>query len=234
MVLDRGWGAVERGLAVGLLVVAALGVPDGQPEARGLVDGVREEGPSLGVTPWLRYPEFAELGYGTKAVITPTRSGLPAGGTYAIDGALPPGLAFDTRTGIISGVAKINDGIVYEPTVTAVGADGKAQVSTRASITVIKPAVPMQVIARAATTAVKAGTTVLVARVRHPNYASLSAKVTCKACTSVFTPSTGKLVVKLAKGTTSVTVRIVASPIGAKAKVAFAGHAWSRTWRVTK
>ncbi|MDD2859121.1 MAG: putative Ig domain-containing protein, partial [Candidatus Nanopelagicales bacterium] len=57
-----------------------------------------------GVTPWLRYPEFAELGYGTKAVITPTRSGLPAGGTYAIDGALPPGLAFDTRTGIISGV----------------------------------------------------------------------------------------------------------------------------------
>ena len=165
-------------------------------------------------------------------MITPTRSGLPAGGTYAIDGALPAGLAFDVRTGVIAGVPKINDGIVYEPTVTAVSADGKAQVSTRASITVIKPAVPMQVIARAAATAVKAGTTVLVARVRHPNYASLSAKVTCKSCTSTFTPSSGKLVVKVAKGTTSVTVRILATPIGAKAKEAFAGHAWSRTWRV--
>jgi hypothetical protein len=185
-----------------------------------------------GVTPWLAYPEYMQIGVGRKVAIVPTRTGLPAVARYWISEGLPKGLHFSTKTGAITGRSVVHDGIIYEPTIMAIGADGKPAASTWVSITVIKPAVPMRVTARPATKPVKPGKTMLVAKIRHPKYAHLTAKVSCSKCTFTFNKKTGKLVVRTTKSTKKVTVNIVGQPSGARARTAYAGHAWTRTWKV--
>jgi hypothetical protein len=187
-----------------------------------------------GVTPWLRYPELAEIGQGRRVTIVPTRSGLPTTDTYRIVGKLPPGLSLNRRTGTISGVPKVRDGLVYEPTITAFGKDGKPQASTVPSLVVVKPAVPMRVTARSTVRPLRASAAVVVAKVRHPRFSTLSAKVICSACRYTFNKSTGRLVVKAGKKTRKIVVVILASPRGAAATTAYAGHEWQRAWRVVR
>ena len=185
-----------------------------------------------GQIPWLRYPEYSEIGFGLTSTIVPTSSGMPTVASYAIDGELPPGLAFDPRTGVISGRATVRDNIVYEPTITALDASGAPLNSTWASITVIKPAVPMQVKARAAKRKVNRGKTVVVTKVSHPKYATLNAEVVCQKCTWTFNKKSGRLVVRNPQKKTSVSVSIIASPKGKTARAKYAGHEWFRSWRV--
>ena len=185
-----------------------------------------------GQIPWLRYPEYSEIGFGLTSTIVPTSSGMPTVASYAIDGELPPGLAFDPRTGVISGSATVRDNIVYEPTITALDASGAPLNSTWASITVIKPAVPMQVKARAAKRKVKRGKTVVVTKVSHPKYTTLNAEVECQKCTWTFNKKSGRLVVRNPQKKTSVSVSITASPKGKTARAKYAGHEWFRSWRV--
>jgi hypothetical protein len=187
-----------------------------------------------GVTPFLRYPELAEIGQGRRVTITPTRSGLPTTDTYRIVGKLPPGLSLNRRTGTISGVPKVRDGFVYEPTITAFGKDGKPQASTVPSMVVVKPAVPMRVTARSAVRPLKGSATVVVAKVRHPRFSTLTAKVTCSACRYKFNKATGRLVVKAGKKSGKIVVVILASPRGSAAANAYAGHEWRRAWRVVR
>ena len=185
-----------------------------------------------GQIPWLRYPEYSEIGFGLTSTIVPTSSGMPTVASYAIDGELPPGLAFDPRTGVISGRATVRDNIVYEPTITALDASGAPLNSTWASITVIKPAVPMQVKARAAKRKVNRGKTVVVTKVSHPKYTTLNAEVVCQKCTWTFNKKSGRLVVRNPQKKTSVSVSIIASPKGKTARAKYAGHEWFRSWRV--
>jgi hypothetical protein len=184
--------------------------------------------------PWLAYPEYIQIGVGRKVAIMPTRSGLPTVKRYWVSEGLPTGLHFSTKTGAITGTSVVHDGIIYEPTIMAIGADGKPVASTWVSITIVKPAIPMRVTSRPAAKQLKKGKSVLVAKVRHPSSAMLSAHVTCRACTFTFNKKTGKLVVTARKGTKKVTVRIVGQPTTAKAKTAFAGHIWTRTWSVAR
>jgi hypothetical protein len=233
-------------LPPGLVLNAATGVVSGTPtglverpvplrlrmtDSYGWVDSSFILVVDPGVTPWLRYPELAELGYGRKASIVPTRSGLPPSDSYRITGKLPRGLTLNAKTGVISGVAKVRNGLVYEPTITAIGVDGQPQVSTVPSMTVVKPAVPMRVTARPVTKALKRGSTIVVVRVKHPVASRLTTRVTCSSCTHSFNTKTGRMVVKVAKAGTTVKVRIVALPVG-KARTAYAGHVWTRIWRV--
>ncbi|MGA1147163.1 MAG: Ig domain-containing protein, partial [Candidatus Nanopelagicales bacterium] len=163
--------------------------------------------------------------------ITPTVSALPTVASFKIDGEIPEGLTFNPRTGVISGVALVRDNIVYEPTITALDAAGQPLTSTWSSITVIKPAVPMHVKARAAKKKLGKKTTV-VTTVRHPKNTTLSAEVFCTGCTWTFNKKSGQLTIKKPKKKTQVTVRIITLPKGAKAKQEFAGHEWYRTWKV--
>ena len=185
-----------------------------------------------GVTPWMRYPEFAEIGTGRAVRIVPTRSGLAPASHYRLVGKLPKGLTLNKKTGVISGRSVVVNHLIYEPTVTAFGADGKPQASTVPSIAVVKPAVPMKVTARSAALEVPVKTTVVVTRVKHPSYVTLSAKVTCGHCTFTFNKKTGKLSVKVTKAGSKVTANIVGQPKTAATRAAYAGHTWSRTWAV--
>ena len=185
-----------------------------------------------GVTPWLAYPEYMQIGVGRAATITPTRSGLGTVKEYRIRGDIPKGMRFSHRTGSLTGTGLIHDGIIYEPTIVAIGADGNILTSTWVSITVIKPAVPMRVAARSAARTVRATRTVLVTKIKHPSYVRLTASVACRHCSFRFNAKTGRLVVRTAKSTRKVAVTIVGQPTTARTKVAFAGHVWSRTWRV--
>lgn|GEM_PF-1617542 len=185
-----------------------------------------------GQIPWMRYPEYAEIGSGLRTTITPTVSALPTVASFEIDGEIPEGLSFDSRTGVISGVALVRDDIVYEPTITALDAGGQPLTSTWSSITVIKPAVPMHVKARAAKKKITKKKTTVVTTVRHPKYTTLSADVFCTGCTWTFNKKSGKLTIKKPKKKTQVTVFITALPKGPKAKSEFAGHEWYRTWKV--
>jgi hypothetical protein len=185
-----------------------------------------------GLTTWMRYPEFAEIGTGSVVRIVPTRSGLSSASTFAIVGDLPKGLSLNKRTGVISGRAVVRDGYVYEPTVTAFGVDGKPQASTVPSMTVIKPAVPMKVTARPAKKSLKQGKSTLVAKVKHPPYVILSAKVACSKCSYTFSKKTGKVVVTLRKGASKVTVTIIGQPKTSATRAAYAGHTWTRAWAV--
>jgi hypothetical protein len=185
-----------------------------------------------GVTRWLVYPEYTQIGVGRKVTIVPTRTGLPPVARYWISEGIPKGLRFSTKTGALTGGSVVHDGIIFEPTIMAIGADGGPVPSTWVSVAVMKPAVPMTVTARPATRPVKPGKTAVVTKVKQPSYSRLSARVTCSHCSFTFKAATGKLVVKVAKGTKKVTVRIVGQPSGAKAKMAYAGHTWTRTWKV--
>jgi hypothetical protein len=183
-----------------------------------------------GVTPWLAYPEFMQIGIGRQVSITPTRTGLPPVSRYWISAGLPTGLTFNTRTGAITGTSVVHDGIIYEPTIMAIGADGRPVASTWVSITIIKPAVPMQVVGRNAAKPMKRGRTALVTRVKHPSFVTLTAKVTCAKCTFTFNRRSGRLVVTTRKGTKRVTVTIVGQPNSVRTKTSYAGHTWTRTW----
>jgi len=186
----------------------------------------------VGQIPWLRYPEYSEIGSGLVATIIPTVSGMPSVASFEIDGELPEGLDFDPRSGVISGIAAIRDNIVYEPTITALDAAGQPLTSTWSSITVIKPAVPMNVKARPASKKLTKKKTTIVTKVRHPKYTRLVADVECKGCTWKFNKKTGKLTVKGAKKKSLVSAWITALPKTAKAKREYAGHEWYRSWKV--
>lgn len=188
-----------------------------------------------GTTPWLRYPEYAELGAGATATIVPTATGLGPVAGFTADGDLPPGLTLDQRTGVISGTPRVRDGIVYEPTITALDAAGTPVASTWVSITVIKPAVPMRVVAQRATTKLKASKAVVViSSVKHPSWVTLKETVKCSGCTWTLNKKTGKLTVKPGKKTKRISVTILGSPKGAKYSETYAGHAWSRSWKVKR
>lgn len=184
-----------------------------------------------GVTQWLRYADFAQIGTGQSVAIVPTRSGLPATDSYVLSGAIPKGLKFNTSTGVLSGRALVSNGVVYSPTVTALGVDRKPQTTTVVRVKVVKPGVPMKVNGRVQSAALKVGTSVVVTKTTHPAYSRLDAYVACKGCTFTFDRKRGKLTVKTGKSTTSVTATIVAAPVGSKAKALYADHAWSRTWK---
>ena len=183
-----------------------------------------------GVTPWLAYPEYMQIGVGRRVSIVPTRTGLPPVSRYWISAGLPAGLTFSTKTGAITGSSVVHDGIIYEPTIMAIGTDGKPVASTWVSITVIKPAVPMRVSARNATKRLNRAHTVLVTKVKHPSFVTLTATVRCTACSTSFNKRTGRLVVTTRKGTKKVTVTIVGQPNTAKTRTSYAGHTWTRTW----
>ena len=185
---------------------------------------------NAGVTPWLAYPEFMQIGIGRKVSIVPTRTGLPPVSRYWISQGLPAGLAFNKRTGTITGASVVHDGIIYEPTIMAIGADGKPVASTWVSITIVKPAVPMRVLARSATKSLNRGKTVLVTRVKHPSFVALTARVRCTKCSFTFNRTSGRLVVTTRKGTKKVTVTIVGQPSTSTTKATYAGHTWTRTW----
>jgi hypothetical protein len=187
-----------------------------------------------GVTPWLAYPEYMQIGVGRKVSIVPTRTGLPAVKRYWLSQGLPTGLRFSTKTGAITGTSVVNDGTVYEPTIMAIGADGKPVASTWVSITVVKPAIAMKVTARPASKSLKRGTSTLVRKVKRPLGATLTAKVTCKKCSFTFNKKTGKVVVEATKSTKKVTATIVGQPSGARGRAAYAGHTWTRTWHVAR
>lgn len=184
-----------------------------------------------GVTQWLRYADFAQIGTGQSVAIVPTRSGLPATDSYALSGAIPKGLKFNKSTGVLSGRALVSNGVVYSPTVTALGADRKPQTTTVVRVKVVKPGVPMKVNGRVQSSPLKVSSSVVVTKTTHPAYSRLDAYVTCKGCTFNFDRKLGKLTVKTGKSTTTVTATIVAAPVGSKAKALYADHAWSRTWQ---
>ncbi|MEI6362603.1 MAG: putative Ig domain-containing protein [Actinomycetes bacterium] len=185
-----------------------------------------------GVTPWMRYPEFAPIGIGRVVRIVPTVSGFPRVGHYVLVGLLPKGLSLNARTGVISGRSVVVNHLVYEPTIVSFGPDDKRITTTVPSMTVIKPAVPMKVTARFANRAVPKGTTVVVTNVKHPSYVVLSAKVVCSKCSYTFSKKTGKVVVTTRKGATRVTVTVVGQPRTPATRAAYAGHTWTRTWAV--
>jgi hypothetical protein len=189
-----------------------------------------------GTTPWLRYPEFSEISTGQSTRIVPTASGLGEVGSYQIEGDLPAGLVFDTATGVISGRSMVGDDPrVYEPTITALAPTGDPLASTWASLTVIKPAVPMQVVSKKATATLKRGkSVVLVSKVKRPTWVSLNEAVKCTGCSWKLNKKTGKLTVKPGKKTKRVSVTILGSPKGTKYTDTYAGHAWSRSWKVTR
>ena len=187
-----------------------------------------------GVTPWLRYPEFAEIGTGRAVRIVPTVSGMPRLGHYVLLGLLPKGLTLDARTGVISGRSVVVNHLVYEPTIVAFGPDDKRLTTTVPSMTVIKPAVPMKVTARFADRAVPKGTTVLVTKVKHPAFVALTATVTCKGCSYTFNKKTGRLSLKVTKAGSTVKVNIIGQPKTRATRVAYAGHTWTRSWKVRR
>ena len=184
-------------------------------------------------TPWLRYPEYAEIGTGVRTRIVPTTSALGEV-TYAIAGKLPKGLRFDRATGVISGRAAVADGVVFEPTITARDKEGNPVASTWASVTVIKPAVPMGVKAKSATTRLPKGkASTVVVKVKHPRWVTLKETVKCSGgCTWTLNKRTGKLVVKPGAKAKRVSVTVLGSPKGKDYQAHYAGHAWSRSWRV--
>ncbi len=186
-----------------------------------------------GITPWVRYPDYAQLDLGTRTIVDPTRSGLPGTTTYTLTGRLPKGLTFDKVTGAIYGTPRAARAKVYHPTVRAHNAQGDVVAVTQLSVAVTKSAVPMRVKARAAARSVKPGSVVLVTRIAHPSWSRVTVKVRCASCTYVFRPKTGRLVVTVAKGAKKVTVRVLAVPVGAAARAEYVRHQWVRTWRVS-
>ena len=185
-------------------------------------------------TPWLRYPEFAEIGTGISTRIVPTATALGEVGSYEIAGSLPKGLRFDRTTGVISGTAKVDDGVVYEPTITVRDKAGNPLAQTWSSMAVIKPAVPMSVEARPATVKLRKGAaSTVVVSVKRPSWVTLKETVTCAGgCTWRLNKKTGALIVTPGKKATRVSVTVLGLPRGAAYATTYAGHAWSRTWRV--
>lgn len=186
-------------------------------------------------TPWLRYPEYSEISSGQATRIVPTATALGDVGAYEIDGDLPSGLVFDTATGVIRGRAQVGDDPrVYEPTITARDKAGNPIASTWASMAVVKPAVPMGVVSAKSTVKLKAGKrTVVVSKVKHPSWVTLKETVECVGgCTWTLNKTTGKLVVKPGTKTKRISVTVLGSPKGKAYAEIYAGHAWSRSWRV--
>jgi len=192
---------------------------------------------SATVAPWIRYPEFSQIGIGDKATITPTTSGLPSGGTFTINGDLPAGMTFNPSTGVISGKPKFGDDQrVYEPTITYRTADGAGLAETWASMNVTKHAVPMAAVSKKATAKLKAGKqVVLISKVKHPKWVSISEAVKCTGgCTWKLNKKTGKLVVTPSTKAKRVSVSIIGDPVGKPYTEQYADHAWSRSWKVTR
>ncbi|MCX6434164.1 MAG: putative Ig domain-containing protein [Actinobacteria bacterium] len=185
-----------------------------------------------GLTPWLRYPDYAQLDRNSATIIDPTRSGLPGDTRYTITGRLPKGLVFDKVSGAIYGKPVVAVGSVFRPTVRAVDKKGNVIASTWANLTVTKPAVPMKVKARSAARRLTVGTFTLVTSVKHPALSRLSANVKCTACTHTFNKRTGRLVIRVTKAHRLVRVHIAAVPIGAANREAYSSHVWSRAWHV--
>lgn len=189
------------------------------------------------VTPWIRYPEFSQLGNGASARIVPTTSALPAGGTYAIEGDLPAGMRFDSATGVISGKPKFGDDKrVYEPVITYRTTGGAGLAETWASMNVTKHAVPMAPVSKKATAKLKAAKkVVLISKVKHPTWVTVSEVVKCSGgCTWTLNKKTGKLVVTPSKKTKRVSVTIIGDPKGKPYTDQYADHAWSRSWKVKR
>ena len=184
---------------------------------------------NAGTTPWLRYPEYSELGTGTRFTVRPAASAI-AGARYRITGALPPGMTFDRATGVISGRPRVADGRVYEPTITAVTASGATLADSWATIKVIKPAVPMRVTARPAGRKLATSRTVVVSAVKHPTWATTSASVRCSGCRWTFSKRTGRVTITKAVPHSRVRVVITVTPTRASASQ-YAGHIWSRQWK---
>ena len=185
-----------------------------------------------GLTPWLRYPDYAQLDRNSATIIDPTRSGLPGNTRYTITGRLPKGLVFDKVSGAIYGKPVVAGGSVFRPTVRAVDTKGNVIASTWANLTVTKPAVPMKVKARSAARRLTVGTFTLVTSVKHPALSRLSANVDCTACTHTFNKRTGRLVVRVTKAHQVVRVHIAAVPVGTANRAVFSAHVWSRAWHV--
>jgi hypothetical protein len=185
-----------------------------------------------GVTPWLRYADFAQLDRNAMAIIDPTRSALPGDTRYTITGKLPRGLTFDKVTGAIYGKPAVTAGSVFHPTVRAYDKVGQLIATTWASITVTKPSVPMKVTARSSAQALSARKLTLVTSVKHPSFASLAARVSCGGCKYTFNKKTGQLVVSPKKGIKTIRVSIVGAPISAANRQQYSSHVWSRSWKV--
>ena len=190
-----------------------------------------------GATPWLRYPEFSEIGTGTEVAIIPTASALGSDVSFSIEGDLPSGLVFNPSNGHITGTATVGeDGTVYEPTITARSANGDTITSTWSSIMVIKPAVPMKVASKKASYKVGPRGAVVVRSVKRPTWVSLAETVKCTGgpCTWKLNKKSGKLFVKPGKKTTRIQVTVMGSPKGQANAEKYGAHAWSLSWKVKK
>ncbi len=185
-----------------------------------------------GMTPWLRYPALTEFGKGLNASIVPTITGTAPVASWTVTGDLPVGITFDTTSGVFSGKGRIASKQVYEPTVTALAADGTVLATSWASMRVALPAVPMTVKHHRAGLPITKTSTVLVKSVKRPAGVTLSAKVKCVGkCSWTFNKKNGKLVVKKTTSTKQVSVLVLGTP---KNDDEYSTHAWQLTWKVKK
>jgi len=182
-------------------------------------------------TPWIRYPEHPISTYGQPVTIAPTLSALPDTTAFRLAGKLPTGLAFDPRTGVISG-KPIGLAQNRPLTVTASGPDGTVLATTTTSITVRKATVPLSVSARHANARLGTKPIVVVSKARHPRWTTILTRVQCTGCTHRVDTASGRVIVRPGPRTTKVTVTVTARP--RQASSMYRPHVWTRTWIVRK
>jgi hypothetical protein len=182
-------------------------------------------------TPWIRYPEHPIAAYRHSFTITPTISQLPAQTTFRLEGILPKGLSFESRTGVIAG-RPVSLAQNRPLTVTAIGPDGQAIVATSTSISVRKATVPLSVTARHSNAQLGTKQVVLVSRSRHPNWTTAVTRVDCNGCVARVNARSGKVVVVPGQRTTRVKVTITAT--SKQGSNLYRPHVWTRTWFIRK
>ncbi|MFM1918010.1 MAG: hypothetical protein RJB01_1525 [Actinomycetota bacterium] len=193
---------------------------------------------SISATPRARvsYPADNMVGIGERVRLVPTTTSLPPNIRYQLDGALPPGLQFNTASGTISGrVTGAPRARMYESMVTALDGSGASVATAAVSFTVTKHATPLRVTTNALETIPANAATRIVRGSSTPSWADRSIAVECAGdpCTWREGKGTGAIDVRTGVNTRSVRVTVTARAKSAKKAKTVSPHTWTHTWTVS-